>query len=175
VEDAATFQAYRDDPEVAKYQYWASCTSDEANEFVQAQAIQAANVPGEWLQIAVESKESGAHIGDIAFQAWPSAPDTVFFGASFSKKAQGKGFAAEALSQLFFYLFERLEKRRIVGVSDCRNVPSIRLLEKLGFRREGHFIENLYFKSEWVSEYQYALLKSEWPHSPAYQIYQQTR
>jgi len=36
------------------------------------------------------------------------------------------------------------------------------MLERLGFRREGHFVENLLFKGQWGSEYYYAMLKREW-------------
>ena len=36
------------------------------------------------------------------------------------------------------------------------------LLERVGMRREGHFIENVWFKGGWGDEYQYALLEREW-------------
>jgi RimJ/RimL family protein N-acetyltransferase len=41
------------------------------------------------------------------------------------------------------------------------NVASWRLLEKLGFRREAHLVENVYFKGKYGSEYHYALLARE--------------
>ncbi|MDI6696973.1 MAG: GNAT family protein [Anaerolineales bacterium] len=42
------------------------------------------------------------------------------------------------------------------------NVPAQRTLEKLNFRREAHFVENLWFRGRWSSEYWYALLEQEW-------------
>ncbi|TVQ77016.1 MAG: N-acetyltransferase [Bradymonadales bacterium] len=174
-EDAPSLQAYREDPEVAMYQYWSTCTLSEAQEFVETQARQTADIQGEWLQIAVECLHSKEHLGDIAFRTCPSSLDTTFFGASFSRRAQGKGYASEALAHLFYYLFEQRNKRRLVGITDCRNEASVRLLERLGFRREAHFIENLEFKGELVSEYLYALLRKDWPSSPAFRIYLQSR
>jgi RimJ/RimL family protein N-acetyltransferase len=47
-------------------------------------------------------------------------------------------------------------------LSDHRFASSVRLLERLGFRREGHFIEGFYLRGEWTSEYLYALLAREW-------------
>jgi RimJ/RimL family protein N-acetyltransferase len=46
------------------------------------------------------------------------------------------------------------------------NVASWRLLEKLGFRREAHLIENIFFKGAYGSEYHYALLEREWKKLP---------
>lgn len=45
--------------------------------------------------------------------------------------------------------------------SDAENVSSYKLLEKLGFRREAQFVQNVFFKGAWGDEYQYALLRSE--------------
>ena len=48
-------------------------------------------------------------------------------------------------------------------VHNDRNYPNFeRLLERLGFRREGHFIEGFYLRGEWASDYLYALLAREW-------------
>jgi RimJ/RimL family protein N-acetyltransferase len=42
---------------------------------------------------------------------------------------------------------------------DAQNIASIQLLKSVGFRQEGHFIENIFFKVQWGNEYQYAMLK----------------
>jgi RimJ/RimL family protein N-acetyltransferase len=34
------------------------------------------------------------------------------------------------------------------------DTDSINLLESVGFRKEGHFIENIFFKEKWGSEFQ---------------------
>ena len=51
----------------------------------------------------------------------------------------------------------------MVALVDTRNLPSVALMEALGFRREGHFLQNGWYKGEWCDEYQYALLRAEWP------------
>lgn len=47
-------------------------------------------------------------------------------------------------------------------VIHLRNEKSIRVLERLGMRREGHLLQNYMSKGNWVDEYQYAVLQSEW-------------
>jgi len=34
----------------------------------------------------------------------------------------------------------------------------------IGMRREGHFIQNIWFKGKWGDEYLYAVLREEWSH-----------
>ena len=51
---------------------------------------------------------------------------------------------------------------RVIATVDELNTASIRLIERLGFRCEAHFIENDWFKGRWSSEYRYAMLEQEW-------------
>ena len=38
----------------------------------------------------------------------------------------------------------------------------VRLLQRLGLRREGHFLQNVWFKGKWGDEFLYAVLHGEW-------------
>lgn len=58
--------------------------------------------------------------------------------------------------------FEGLRLHRIVGRADGRNNASVRVLEKLGMRREAYFVQNEIVKGEWTDEVVYAMLASEW-------------
>ena len=58
--------------------------------------------------------------------------------------------------------FRELRLHRIWADCDPANVPSCRVLEKLGMRREGHFRENAWIKGEWVDSLIYAILDREW-------------
>ncbi len=51
---------------------------------------------------------------------------------------------------------------RIAGRCDGRNIPSARVMERLGMRREAHFRENEIFKGEWGDEFVCAILEHEW-------------
>ena len=75
---------------------------------------------------------------------------------------QGQGFATEAVSCLLNYAFLTFDLHRIIAITDCENEASVALLERLGMRREGHFLKNVWFKGKWGDEYLYAILKEEW-------------
>ena len=58
--------------------------------------------------------------------------------------------------------FEHYRLHRIIGRIDARNTPSARVLERLGMRREAHFVRNEFIKGEWTDEVVYAMLEDEW-------------
>jgi RimJ/RimL family protein N-acetyltransferase len=158
--DAPTLMAYRNDPEVARYQGWEGLSEVQAKDFVTGQSCQPVGVPHAWLQLALELRASGTHIGDLALKVDGAGQAEI--GYSLSRAFQGQGYMREAVAALLDFLFQELQLHRVVAQTDVRNVPSVRLLERLGFRREGHFIEGFYLRGKWTSEYLYALLAREW-------------
>lgn len=70
--------------------------------------------------------------------------------------------ATEALHALHNYLFAALEKHRVYASVDRGNVSSMRLLERLGMRKEAHIVKSLWFKGEWVDDVVFAILATEW-------------
>ena len=160
--DLAPFMAYRNDPKVARYQSWDSLDEQEAKTFIREMESARAGVPGDWFQFAIESKETGALIGDCGLRVDEDEPYRAEIGFTLAREYQGRGLASEAISRLLDYAFEVLGLHRVVAIADCRNAPSVALLERVGMRREGHFLENVWFKGGWADEYLYAILKDEW-------------
>ena len=160
--DLAPFMAYRNDPEVARYQSWDSCDEREARAFIREMQSAQSGVPGEWFGFAIESKDTQDLIGDCALRVDEDEPYRAEIGFTLARGYQGRGFASEAVSRLLDYAFDALGLHRVVAIADCRNAPSVALLERMGMRREGHFIENVWFKGGWGDEYLYAVLKDEW-------------
>ncbi len=83
-------------------------------------------------------------------------------GYTLARAYQGKGIASEAVSRVLDYVFRTLGLHRVIAITDCENAASITLLERLGLCREGHFIQNVWFKGKWGDEYLYAILQEEW-------------
>ena len=72
--------------------------------------------------------------------------------------------SAAALLQI---CFEGLELRRVYAQCFADNVPSRRIMERLGMRREQHTIkESLHRSGEWLDGMMYALLADEWASGP---------
>lgn len=162
IKDIVGFHEYRADEHVAKYQSWSNFSFDDANSFVQNQINRVPNIPGEWIQLAIVLRDSGDIVGDCAFSSEEYQPEIVHIGVTISPKYQQRNVAFKAINVLLYYLFHTLGKHRVIATVDARNVASIALFRKLKFREEGHFVENVFFKGEWGSEVQFAMLQREW-------------
>src|SRR6266581_5364880 len=141
--DLALFMAYRNDPEVAKYQGWEGISESEARAFLQEQKEVQPGVPGQWFQIAIELKETGMLVGDCALKTEVDNERQAEIGYTLARAYQGKGIASEAVSRVLDYVFRTLGLHRVIAITDCENAASITLLERLGLCREGHFIQNV--------------------------------
>jgi RimJ/RimL family protein N-acetyltransferase len=161
-EDLSAFLAYRNDPEVARYQSWHSITESQAKDFILEQKSIQPGMPGEWFQFAIELQDSGGLIGDCGLKVNIDQPQQAEFGITLSRPYQGKGLASEAVVCMLDYAFKILDLHRVIAVTDCLNKPSVALLESLGMRQEGHYLQNIWFKGAWGDEYLYAILQQEW-------------
>jgi RimJ/RimL family protein N-acetyltransferase len=50
----------------------------------------------------------------------------------------------------------------VAAVTDAENRPAASLFRRLGFRQEAHFVEHVWFKGAWGSEFVFALLERDW-------------
>lgn len=162
-EDLAPFMAYLNDPLVARYQSWESYTEEQARAVIERQKGVEPGTPGQWFTFAAELKETGVMIGHVALSVKADDPRQAEIGFTFARGQQGQGLAREAAEAVLDYAFGVLGLHRVSAVADCENARSVALLERLGMRREGHFVENVWFKGAWGSEYLYAVLRREWP------------
>lgn len=161
--DLESFLAYRNNPEAAKYQSWSlPYTRAQGEAFIREMKDVHAPKQGQWLQLALEMKDSGVLVGDVAFCIKEDDARQAVIGFTIVPDFWQQGLATEALTTLLDYLFEDIDLHRVVADCDMENIGSWKTLEKLGFRREAHFVESLLIGNEYTSEYYYGLLQREW-------------
>lgn len=114
---------------------------------------------GTWLQLAICLKDDLV-IGDIGIHFLEDAQ--VEIGYTITPDHQGNGYATEAVRAVMDYLFSILMKHRITESVDPDNMASVRLLEKIGFRKEAHFIQSFRMGEEWRDNVIFAMLSNEW-------------
>ena len=119
------------------------------------------NIPNTWFQLAIVNKNEDMLIGDIGIHFLEDNAQ-VEIGYTLAPSYQGQGYAIEALKAVINYLFSDLKKHRITASVDPNNTKSIRLLEKLGMRKEGHFIKSYRMGDMWLDDCIYAILEEEW-------------
>jgi RimJ/RimL family protein N-acetyltransferase len=159
-EDAAALFAYRADPAVSRYQGWRPGSVEEALRFIERQQAVAFDTPGSWFQFALRLGGSGELAGDLGLHFVDA--DTVEFGVTLAPAQQGRGLAAEALHAVLALVFGELGRHRAFASVDPRNLACVRLLERLGMRKEAHFRESWRDGEAWADDAVYAMLASEW-------------
>ena len=75
---------------------------------------------------------------------------------------RGKGYGTEAAQLMVDYLFLSKDMVRIQASTDPRNVASQKVLEKVGFKREGTLRKSVFFRGEWQDSIVYSILREEW-------------
>ena len=113
---------------------------------------------------AMELTESGKVIGNIYCGSRDFAAKEV--GYIVNKRYQRRGCAAEALTAVIAQAF-REGVHRVYAECDPGNVPSWKLLEKVGLRREAHLRQNIWFRRDengapvWKDTLIYAILEND--------------
>jgi RimJ/RimL family protein N-acetyltransferase len=161
--DLDAFYAMQSDVESARWLYNEPRTLDQTRELLERK-IASDQFFGEhdWLCAAVIARETGQLVGDMSLQWASTEHKTGEIGFIFHPDHQGRGYATEAARAFLALAFSRLDLHRVIGRTEARNTASARVLEKLGMRREAHFLENEWVKGEWQSELVYAMLEHEW-------------
>jgi RimJ/RimL family protein N-acetyltransferase len=148
---------------VVKFLYYETRDEDEVRELLGKKVVQRAlEQPGDVLAMAVVLKANGRVIGDVIIKWLEGEHHQGEIGYVIHPDHQGKGYAKEAAKVLLKIAFDDAGFHRVTASLDSRNEASAALLERLGMRREAHFVENEFVKDEWQSELVYAILEGEW-------------
>jgi len=101
-------------------------------------------------QLLIGYVQAGIH-SDYADMAWVVGSEW-----------QQQGYATEAARSLLRWAFDTLDLNRVQAEADTRNLASARVLEKLGFVREGTLREDCIVNGEVSDSWVFGLLRREW-------------
>ena len=94
---------------------------------------------------------------------WASQPNlTMEFGYSLAEPFWGRGLVAEAAGAVLRYVFEEYAVERVQARVFVGNDASERVLQKLGFTREGVLRSLILRRGRWWDIVMYSLLRAEW-------------
>ena len=165
-DDAGMFRLYSD-PRVMRYWSFPPWTS-----LGQAQAY-LRRVEGEMaagssvLPWAIATRADDVLVGTVTLFSVNIEQGRAETGYSLHPDFQGRGLAREALRLMLGHAFDTLQLRRIEADVDPRNTPSCRLVESLGFRREGLLRARWHVAGELCDSAMYGLLAEEFARADA--------
>jgi RimJ/RimL family protein N-acetyltransferase len=161
--DLEAFMAMHSDPEIVRYVPYPPLTRQEAEERLRFVATMTAiDDEAQNLRLAVVLLDTDEVIGDVSIWSSPSDRLQAEIGFVFNARFHGRGYATEAVTELLRIGFDEAGLHRITANADARNTGSVRVMERLGMRREAHFVQGSFEKGEWVDEVEYGILAAEW-------------
>ena len=154
---------YQSNPEVVRYIPWP--TRDAA--MVEEATLKAINQTkldhqGDYLSLALVRKSDEQLVGQMNAMYDSEKFQCGEIGYVVNPRFAGHGYATEASGALVSRMFDSQKFRRVIAKLDDRNIASRVVVEKLGFRREAHFIQDELFKGEWINTLVYATLRDHW-------------
>lgn len=163
MDDLDDLLEFHSDPEVVRYLPWPvrnRVLTFEALEEKLPRARVAAE--GDWLVLAIELRETGRAIGEVLLKCESLDRGEGEIGFAIHAKHQRQGIGFEAASAILDLAFGEYGLRRVTARLVAGNIASAALLEKLGMRREAHYVSSEHFKGDWVDLYSYGMLATEY-------------
>lgn len=160
-DDAADLLRVFAEPDVVRYWSSGAWTDIAQAEAMIAEARQAYR-DGGLARYAIALADTNRLIGICNLRGFFEQNRRCELGYALGRAYWGQGFAAEALEALLGHAFYVLDINRIEADIDPRNEASARLLEKLGFRREGYMPERWIVHGEKADTAFYGLLRRYW-------------
>lgn len=163
LDDFDDLYAYQSRPDVARYLHWGARDHAQVRQALEDQCRETTlEAEGEWLTFAVVWREVGKVVGEVGLKWLSREHRQGEIGFIFNPDYQGRGLATEAAGSMLALGFGSMGWHRIIGSCDARNRPSARLMERIGMRKEAHFVHNQIVKGEWTDELIFAILDQEW-------------
>jgi [ribosomal protein S5]-alanine N-acetyltransferase len=160
-DDASALFEVFSDPQVTRY--WSTPAWKERTDALRLiEEVRACFVRDELLQWGITRLADDRLIGTCTLAHLDRTHRRAELGFALGSSHWGHGLAREAITRLLTFAFEELELHRIEADVDPRNTKSIALLERLGFRREGHLRERWHVNGEICDALLYGLLRTEW-------------
>ncbi|TAH48914.1 MAG: N-acetyltransferase [Chloroflexota bacterium] len=161
----AVFKIFGDDA-VTRYYDLATFTAVEEARHLIAR-MNARNANGDALRWGIALKDTDTVIGTGGFNQFTRGWFRAGIGYDLARAYWNKGYMTEALRAMVQHGFENLQAaglplNRIEALVVPGNAPSARVLEKIGFQREGLLREYGYWKNQFWDLEMFALLKRAW-------------
>ncbi len=159
--DASLTHCYEREPHVVRYHSWEPQSFEQSLERVKSAIASSQETPRTVFDLAIIRAQDAHLVGRCGFKITDHEQREAMLWYVSDPNVWGQGYVTEAARALLAFAFEQLSLHRIFVDIDPRNTASLRVAEKLGMRREAHFVENAWVKGEWTDAIIMAILARE--------------
>jgi RimJ/RimL family protein N-acetyltransferase len=159
-DDASDLLEYRSNPEVARYQYLEPDTAEVVATLLEIHTQPWDGDAGDPIVLAAEV--GGKVVGDCSLTIVDPESRQGEVGFAWHPGYTGRGLATRAVTGAVGFAFEQVRLHKVTGAAFTENDRAWRLMERIGMRREAHFLHDGWCKGRWVDVYVYGFLEDDW-------------
>ena len=164
IEDFEHVHAYASVPENVRFMVWGPNTEEDTRNYLN-ECIEKWNAEPIMEYEFVITLKSDKVIGGCGIFL-NKERNTAMLGWILHRDFWHHGYMTEAANTIMKYGFETLGLHRIYATCNAENTASFHVMERLGMRREAHFLKNRFSRVDnekvWHDEFHYAMLDEEW-------------
>ena len=159
----ALYEMWNDPASVGEHLAYDVCDWDGFCKFIN----NLEKAPNQPTFLLIVKNDGGEAVGFVQ-HFWPRPwRYMIEIGYELLPKYRGRGYASEGVRLLIDYLFSNRPLERIEAITGAKNLPSQRLLERLGFKLEGRTRKSFFVRGEYVDSLLYGLLREDWTSRPS--------
>ena len=148
-------------PSVARITTYIQANASSARAYVEKQRCFTPFEKDKYYDLALERKEDGKVIGLIGLMRQDHKQALI--GWALGVDYRRNGYATEGARALITYAFSELDLHRVYAKTSSINLPSWRVMERVGMKKEAHLREAEFADGQWKDVLIYAVLADEWP------------
>lgn len=159
--DLEAIHAYASDPEVVRFMPFGPNSAEETATVLRNMIAGQKEVPRVRFQLAIVPHDVGEVIGVAGLRVTDRAQAEGHIGYALQRRFWNRGYATDACAALLKFGFDTLGLHRVQTTVTVENHGSIRVLQKIGMRQEGHLVERLRIHGRWTDSVLFAILDRE--------------
>jgi [ribosomal protein S5]-alanine N-acetyltransferase len=157
---AGLFDVFSDD-EVTEYYAWDTFTDPQQGRELAAASVEQYHQRTA-LRWGLALSGTSKLIGTCGYTRWNQEHRFAILGYDLARAHWGRGLITEAVATVVGFGFEKLDLNRVEATVLAGNTASIAVLNRAGFRLEGHFAERAWHRGTFHDVQMYGLLRSAW-------------
>jgi RimJ/RimL family protein N-acetyltransferase len=151
------------DAEAYRYEERGPLDEAEAKQWLETAVKQKLSDSEGSLSLGVAQQNSGKLLGILVLRYRGQDRRQADLGIQINRSYQGQGFGSEAVVALLIFCLRDIGLHRVTADCDCNNVASVRLLTKVGMRKEAEYRKDRFVNDKWVNSYRFAMLEEDIP------------
>jgi [ribosomal protein S5]-alanine N-acetyltransferase len=162
-DDVADVLEILTDPEIYQYEDHGPLDDAQAKLWLETTLKEKLSDREGKLSLAITEQNSGKLVGVLRLQYRDRDRRQADFGIQINRSYQRQGFGSEAAVALLIFCLRDIGLHRVTAGCDCSNVASVRLLTKVGMRKEAEYRKDRFVDGKWVNSYRFAMLEEDIP------------